>query len=204
MENTDLKVKELYDSLDDNHKLIVDNHLEGFDWEVYEREIDWLNCGSDHDWEYRYRKGDSGRISLYSQCRICGKKHRSGLQKHNTVPNFLEKINTGEIKLYDIDLYEKVGANYNSYFKIKQIKHEKENKGQKKQWFIEHGEYLKTDKWKAIRIKVFTRDNYLCQCCLEAPATEVHHLSYAHWKDEWMHELMSVCYNCHHNKIHNK
>ena len=46
MENTEAKIKELYDSLDDNHKFIVDNHLEGFDWDVYEREIDLLNEGT--------------------------------------------------------------------------------------------------------------------------------------------------------------
>ena len=204
MENVEGKIKELYDSLDDNHKFIVDNHLEGFDWDVYEREIDLLNCLGEHEWDYRYKRGESGRITLYCQCSYCGKKHRTGVQKHSEVPNLLEKIHLGEIKMYDDNLYEIKGPNYNNYRKIQQIKYEKENEGQKKQWFDEHSEYLKTDKWKSIRLKVLKRDDYLCQCCLEATATEVHHLSYAHWKDEWMHELMSVCYNCHHNKIHNK
>ena len=93
---------------------------------------------------------------------------------------------------------------YEKFSKFNKLTWSKKQTNSKQEWFKQHNEYLQTDQWKAIRLKVLKRDNNLCQCCLEAPATEVHHLSYVHWKDEWMHELMSVCYNCHHNKIHNK
>ena len=136
MENTEAKIKELYDSLDDNHKFIVDNHLVGLDWDIYESELDLLNCSGEHEWEYRYKKGESGRITLYAQCSWCGKKHRTGVQKHSTVPNLLEKIHLGEIKMYDDNLYEIKGPNHNEYYKIKQIKYEKENEGQKNNGLI--------------------------------------------------------------------
>ena len=204
MENTEEQIKELYNSLDDNHKLLVDDNYEINNYEDYENHIDFINCQNHHDWEYRYKKSEIGRITLYSQCSFCGKKHKSGMLKHETVPNLLQKIHLGQINLYDDTLYEKIGANYDSFSKIRQIKHFQENTNQKKQWFVKHSEYLKTEKWKSIRLKVLKRDDYLCQCCLEASATEVHHLTYANWMDEFMYELISVCYNCHHNKIHKK
>jgi 5-methylcytosine-specific restriction endonuclease McrA len=69
-------------------------------------------------------------------------------------------------------------------------------------WKIEHEEYLHSDKWKAIRLKVLKRDNHLCQVCLDYPATEVHHLNYINWKNELMTDLLSVCRDCHKNRMH--
>ena len=61
---------------------------------------------------------------------------------------------------------------------------------------------MKSDKWKAIRLKVLKRDNNVCQACLEAPAQDVHHLTYCNIGDELMYELISVCRDCHFNRIH--
>lgn len=61
--------------------------------------------------------------------------------------------------------------------------------------------YLSTDAWRMIRAKVLKRDNNLCQGCLENPATQVHHLTYEHVFNEFMHELISVCKSCH-DRIH--
>lgn len=202
-EYTEEQIKDLYNSLNDNHKFLVDDNYEVTNYEDYENQIDFINCQGDHDWEYRYKKSEIGRITLYSQCSFCGKKNKSAI-KHEVVPNLQEKINLGEIKLYNDALYEVSGASFNGFDTLRKIKLIKEKIDEKKQWFNEHSEYLKTEKWKSIRLKVLKRDNNLCQCCLESTATEVHHLTYKHWKEEFMFELISVCYNCHHNKIHKK
>jgi 5-methylcytosine-specific restriction endonuclease McrA len=60
-----------------------------------------------------------------------------------------------------------------------------------------HNQYLKSARWKQKREDVLKRDNYLCQACLKAKATEVHHLSYSHWQDEPLFELVSICHECH-------
>ena len=175
-----------------------------YNWEDWCRELDLLNCNGEHEWEYRYHTGETGRENLFSQCTRCGKKGEVGFLKHSTVPNFKEKIKLGEINKYDLKLLNEKSPTfekYNAYRSQKLEQNKQVEKAYRKEFY---SEYMKSDKWKAIRLKVLKRDDYLCQCCLEATATEVHHLSYAHWKDEWMHELMSVCYNCHHNKIHNK
>jgi hypothetical protein len=67
----------------------------------------------------------------------------------------------------------------------------------------EHQQYLKTPQWQDMRLKVLKRDDYTCQGCLENPATEVHHITYDNWKNEFMFELMSLCRECH-SRFHKK
>ncbi len=57
--------------------------------------------------------------------------------------------------------------------------------------------YLKSDKWKSKRRKVLTRANGKCEGCLEARATEVHHVDYQHLFDEPLFELRALCSECH-------
>lgn len=184
-----------------------------------------INCG-EHWYEYVYKIGETGRITLYRQCSTCGKKHPKGIFKHSEVVNLKEKIQNNQISKYDEDL-ENSGPTWERFYseyrrpEMDRIKKEheeqlleeqkkwaeeriKEQKEQKDTWFKEHSEYLHTSQWQNIRQKVLKRDNYLCQGCLEAKATEVHHITYANWRNELMFELMSVCYNCHHNRIHKK
>jgi len=61
--------------------------------------------------------------------------------------------------------------------------------------------YLKSPRWQEVREKVFRRDGGLCQGCLQAQATEVHHMSYDHAFNELAFELVSVCRDCH-ERIH--
>jgi len=73
----------------------------------------------------------------------------------------------------------------------------KHNEWRKQSFFNAHNNYLKSPTWKEKRDEVLKRDNYLCQSCLKARATEVHHLSYAHWQQEPLFELVSICHECH-------
>lgn len=166
------------------------------------------NCPN-HAYDFAYKISETGRIMLYKQCVVCGHKSTSGSLKHSEVPNLKEKIQNNEISKFDVDL-ENSGPTWDKYFNeykkpamnLLDYKKEKEKKEEKDAWLKEHSEYLHTIEWQRIRQKVLKRDNYLCQGCLEAKATEVHHITYANWKNELMFELMSVCYNCHHNRIH--
>jgi len=60
---------------------------------------------------------------------------------------------------------------------------------------------LKDPRWQQMRLKVFERDEWMCQCCLEKNITlNVHHLSYEKGKDPWeypMENLLTVCEDCH-------
>lgn len=64
-------------------------------------------------------------------------------------------------------------------------------------WHEAYDEYLASDKWARLREKVMTRSAGICEGCLGAPATEVHHLTYKHVGDELLWELVAVCRDCH-------
>jgi hypothetical protein len=169
---------------------------------------DWLNqwlienCNENkqHYFEYVYKISESGTIILSKQCQKCGMKFSGSAIKHSDVPNLKEKIALNEIKKYSEEL-EKSGPTYERY-QSEYINVKRQN--QIDNWRLQHAEYLQTNQWKTIRLKVLKRDNYLCQGCLEKPATEVHHKTYENWQNELMFELISVCYDCHYNKIHKK
>ena len=210
------------------------NHLHHETWKDFHDNIqpydEWkhqwilINCDlfSKHSYEYVYKMSESGRILLYEQCQSCGMRKSTSTLKHETVPNLKYKIQTNQIKKFSQELEDNGPTReryYNEYYNIERHKYnnKKQEEYQQKQedyklqsqqrkrlWFNEHNEYLQTSQWKNIRQKVLKRDNFLCQGCLENRATEVHHLTYDNWKNELMFELISVCFDCHHNKIHKK
>jgi hypothetical protein len=187
--------------MNENEQILYDR--EGmYKWEEWSNELDLLNCSGEHEWEYRYFQGDS-RISLYSQCCTCGKRDGNGSSlKHDLVPNLKEKIKLGEINKFDTKLINEKSPTYDKYFAYRSQKLE-QNKQVEKAYRKEfYSEYMKSNKWKAIRLKVLKRDDYLCQACLDAPAQDVHHLTYCNIGDELMYELISVCRDCHFNRIH--
>lgn len=66
-----------------------------------------------------------------------------------------------------------------------------------RQWGDWYNQYLQSGQWRKRRQKVFERDGYRCQACLEKEATEVHHLNYEHCGNEPLFDLISVCHSCH-------
>lgn len=66
-----------------------------------------------------------------------------------------------------------------------------------------HDAYLASAAWKERRRLVKQRANNSCEGCGKAAATEVHHLSYAHWGQEFLFELVALCGDCH-DRIHAK
>jgi 5-methylcytosine-specific restriction endonuclease McrA len=67
----------------------------------------------------------------------------------------------------------------------------------RREWFAEHDAYLRSADWHRIRDRVLRRDNRTCRGCLEAPASEVHHLTYDNHGDELAYQLVSLCHACH-------
>lgn len=68
------------------------------------------------------------------------------------------------------------------------------------QWFALHAEYLRTDRWHFRRAAVLARDRGICQAQLmvcTGRADQVHHLSYQHWRNEPLFDLVAVCVRCH-------
>lgn len=68
---------------------------------------------------------------------------------------------------------------------------------ERRRWWALYEEYIASDAWKSLRAKVLKRDGGMCQGCLDARATEVHHLSYRNFGSEFAFELMALCSPCH-------
>lgn len=66
-----------------------------------------------------------------------------------------------------------------------------------RRWWRQYNGYLETPEWARRRAKVFERAGRLCEACRDAPATEVHHLTYDHVFDEPLFDLAAVCHDCH-------
>lgn len=70
-------------------------------------------------------------------------------------------------------------------------------------WRKDHAKYLASEQWKEKRIQTLTRDEYTCQQCGTQESLQVHHLTYANFKNEPLEDLVTLCSSCH-SKIHNK
>lgn len=64
-------------------------------------------------------------------------------------------------------------------------------------WWGWYNEYLKSPVWRAKREKVFARAKNTCEACGDAPAYQVHHLTYDNVGREPLFDLVAVCAECH-------
>lgn len=61
----------------------------------------------------------------------------------------------------------------------------------------QYADYLRSEEWARRREKVMQRAGCVCEGCCTQPATEVHHLTYAHITHEFLFELVAMCGDCH-------
>jgi len=65
-------------------------------------------------------------------------------------------------------------------------------------------QYLKSSKWKILRLRALQRDSYTCQHCKtegDTNSLHVHHLTYKRLGDEHLDDLLTLCPTCH-KKVH--
>lgn len=75
--------------------------------------------------------------------------------------------------------------------------HERESR----EWWAKYNAYLSSSDWRRRRQLILKRSGGICEGCMERPATQVHHLSYAHVCNEFLWELRAICDQCH-NRAH--
>jgi hypothetical protein len=135
------------------------------------------------DWgesELRRRVLGNGSVQLVYQCLNCGRSTSNPLS--HTLISAAHKLpawDEGLAKRYD-------------------ERRDDQRQIERQEWFEQHNAYLRTPKWRDKRRLVLERCAGLCEGCRSAPVEHVHHLSYDHWQDELLWELVGVCENCHH------
>jgi hypothetical protein len=149
----------------------------------------WLMTECDHDEEPQVRKKmtSNGMVQFVRVCIYCG--HQFGTPiPHKEIDSPNEVPALGELSAHEYQ-----NRRRESWRDQKIAFYEKQDAKISKEYEI----YLKSVEWKARREKVFARAGGICEGCLVAKATQVHHLSYDNRFNEFLWELVAICNDCH-------
>lgn len=140
------------------------------------------NCDSKQN-ELRKRALKNGSVQYVFQCLHCGSALTQPIRK-------AEIHQPERLHAFDELLIER-------HYELQQ----RERLDQREEWFRQHNAYLRTPAWKARRAAVLKRAQGVCEGCGQADATQVHHLTYDYWQEEFLWELVAICDDCH-ERIH--
>lgn len=142
--------------------------------------------------ELRIKITANGGPMCKDQCLDCGAPVGNAVPKQPDLPKW-------EIDRYDAYLEERKKAREAIQSKFIRLQTEADAKLSEKSEDLraEYAAYRRTAKWQTKRSKVMRRANGLCEGCLEAPATVVHHMTYANIGDELLFQLVALCHPCH-------
>lgn len=156
------------------------------DFQSYLRRYGLTDCQHEDD-GLRRRTTANGNTIVGRQCTACGRWDGTGIKKSSVAD--LESL-----PWYDESINTRWYADRTAHMaKVR----ESEKRIETETWFREHSEYLRSAEWKERREKVLRRAKYICEACGDSPATQVHHITYAHWKREPLFDLRAVCRECH-------
>jgi 5-methylcytosine-specific restriction endonuclease McrA len=136
----------------------------------------WTGYANDGS-EYQKRQ-------LRNYCDDCGRLV-GGALKHS-----LATADTPELSREDAMRQDRLWREYAEQRDI-------EKRRQTEQWRADYEAYLQTQEWADRRDRIFKRASGACEGCGEAPAEQVHHLSYEHCGNEFLWELVAICRRCH-------
>jgi len=145
-------------------------------------------------------------IQYVYQCMCCGKatsnaiKAEKALVLNNGIDPepFDEKLGDTYYEEYRKGI-EKIEDHYKTLIEVEKSKINEKIKDFNK-WYKK---YLSSDDWLKKRDKVLLRAQGICEGCRENEATVVHHTTYEHVGEEFLFELVALCYKCH-ARIHEK
>jgi hypothetical protein len=143
-----------------------------------------------------YRLKANGQRQFNQQCLTCG-----AVLGKNVKTTEVEKIRaTPQNDSLEKALRDRVAAAWKDHCQKEQKARERaqamERVKERKEWFAAHTAYLKSPEWAAKR-KAVLRRNPICQACGFRAAVQAHHLTYKHWRNEPLFELVAVCVRCH-------
>jgi len=125
---------------------------------------------------------------LRYQCQGCGLLVGSFLRHALASPN------TPEV---DVELLKRARNRHEQERAALLRQFQEERESADEEWWRRYKEYLCTSAWGERRELVLRRANGMCEGCLKAQATQVHHLTYKHVTNEFLWELVAVCRDCH-------
>ena len=141
--------------------------------------------------ELRKKTCRNGTFQVRRQCPECGFAEGKVLSSTGINASALPELDEEEKARY---ISERIERRSQAYDDAKMRS--------RAEWFKGYNIYLDSAEWKDRRALVLRRDRYICQGCLNASATQVHHLTYENVGEELFFQLISLCGPCH-DRIHN-
>jgi hypothetical protein len=141
--------------------------------------------------EARRWTNKNGALVIQAQCLSCGVR----------VGNQIKATNREAFPEADPSLHEALRTKDKTAIEAVLIQHIDLTSQRKDERSKAYETYMASDAWKAKREKVLRRCKGICEGCEDAPAAQVHHLTYEHFGDELLFELVGVCRQCH-DKAH--
>jgi len=158
-------------------------------WESVEADFSCRHAAE----ELRYKLARNGVKMYVYQCLSCGEAVSTWQQEPDDgfEPDEFDQALQDENRKYKEEAH---AADYEE--KLTKLQEEGGNRA------VKYDDYIRTSpKWKKRRALVLKRANHLCECCLSAKATAVHHENYDTLFNEVLWDLRAVCRPCH-KKIH--
>lgn len=150
------------------------------------------NCCKHEKLEIREVTLSNGAKHFLKQCMRCGELVGSAIAKASIPSIVLPK---------DEGIRQRWKAQQERAYATMLQRFVRAQRSENEVWSRRYDEYLKSPEWKSKRKKVLKRANGTCEGCGERSATQVHHLTYKHVREEFLFELVAICDACH-NKIH--
>ena len=142
--------------------------------------------------ELREKTVSGGGIQCKRQCLACGAPVGNSIKKQDGLPKWDETL----LRSYEAVRAAERQATQRKYVQLHKVE-TKELDRKSRDWRSEYAAYRRTPIWQGKRARVLKRANGLCEGCLDAKATVVHHTTYAHMGDELLYELVALCQSCH-------
>ncbi len=142
--------------------------------------------------ELREKTVSGGGIQCKHQCLVCGAPVGSALKKQSGLPPWDEAA----LSQYQDDRVAKRDSILRKYIRL-HAENDARLTEKSRDWQAEYQAYRRTPEWQAKRARVLRRANGICEGCLDARATVVHHLTYANMGDELFFQLVALCQACH-------
>ena len=138
-----------------------------------------------HESESRVKLDSQGNPRIVLQCIACGKR----MSKDISTENFSE-AQLDSMPKWDMELQKR-------FYALAGIAWYEQKKSKEGVAQPESSEdYLLSEKWKNISVRVMERAKMTCEGCGLKPATQIHHLTYRRFGDEMLFDLVAVCEEC--------
>lgn len=146
-------------------------------------------------YELRRRTYANGVVHLVYQCLWCGAAGRSA--KKEAVVAELGGLPDA---IFDEGFRDAFDAEQRGRWAAERERRDEERRNQHAQWWADYDRYLLTPEWRRKADRRLAFDRWQCQARLDGctkTATQAHHLTYKHLREEPLFDIVSICKSCH-------